>query len=181
MTLFGRYGFRRTSMEDIAQEAGLSRAALYLQFRSKEDIFRELAGDLHELGLAEADALLSGDQPLADRVRMAIEAKTVRMIELAYESPHGSEILDENNRLCGDLATGSERRFSGMLSRAFKEADQTGEIELAAAKLTAAEAAGLLTRAVHGLKGPGINTTAYRKQLEKLVNVFVAGIGAGRG
>ena len=47
-TLFGRYGFKRASMEDIASEAGLSRTALYLQFRNKEEIFRELAIGLHE-------------------------------------------------------------------------------------------------------------------------------------
>ena len=49
---FARYGFRRTSMEDIAGEAGVSRAALYLQFRNKEEIFKSLAQDLQDRALA---------------------------------------------------------------------------------------------------------------------------------
>src|SRR2546427_283102 len=118
-TLFGRYGFRRTSMEDIASEAGLSRGALYLQFRNKEDIFRELAADLHEEALSVAEAALGTQESLSERLRAAVEAKTLRMIEIGHHSPHGSELMDEKNRLCGDLAIDSEKRFQRMLTRIY--------------------------------------------------------------
>jgi AcrR family transcriptional regulator len=36
--LLARYGFRKTTMEDIAQEAGVSRRTIYLHFRSKEEV-----------------------------------------------------------------------------------------------------------------------------------------------
>src|SRR5215470_6582979 len=80
---FSGYGFRRTSMEDIAGEAGVSRAALYLQFRNKEEIFRSLAEALHDEALAGAAAALNGDQPLAERLLAAVEAKTLRFVEIA--------------------------------------------------------------------------------------------------
>jgi AcrR family transcriptional regulator len=179
-TLFGRYGFRRTSMEDIATEAGLSRAALYLQFRNKEDIFRELARGLHEEGLTDAEAALGSDRPLVERLRAAVEAKTLRMIEIAYNSPHGSELMDEKNRLCGDLATDSEQRFQEMLTASFGRADEGREIDLALAGFGAKEAADLFAAAVNGLKGPDVTIDAYRKRLASLVKVFVAGLG-GRG
>jgi len=75
LTRFARYGFRRTSMEDIAAEAGVSRAALYLQFRNKEEILaavrtaafdrfasalegamNKARGDLHAQGQAVGEA-----------------------------------------------------------------------------------------------------------------------------
>ena len=180
-TLFGRYGFKRTSMEDIASEAGLSRTALYLQFRNKEDIFRDLAGGLHEEGLSGAEAALAGERPLAEKLRAAVEAKTLRMIEVIQASPHGSELMDEKNRLCGDLATDSERRFQRMLARAFKCADDAREIHLRAAGLTAAEAADLFMHATAGLKGPDVAVDVYRKRLVSLVRVFVSGLGGERG
>ena len=37
-TIFARYGFRKTTVDDIAKEAGLSRATVYLYFASKEEI-----------------------------------------------------------------------------------------------------------------------------------------------
>jgi AcrR family transcriptional regulator len=176
-TLFGRYGFRRTSMEDIASEAGLSRAALYLQFRNKEDIFRDLAGGLHEEALLQAEAALDNAQPLAERLRASVEAKTLRMMEISYASPHGSELMDEKNRLCGDVATDSERRFQEMLTRAFIRADEARELDLAGAGLSAPEAADVFSHAVQGLKGPEVTTNAYRTRLASLVKVFVAGLG----
>jgi AcrR family transcriptional regulator len=176
-TLFGRYGFKRTSMEDIASEAGLSRAALYLQFRNKEEIFRDLASGLHEQGLSDAESALKSAQPLAERLRAAVEAKTLRMIEIAYASPHGSELMDEKNRLCGDLATESEQRFQEMLTATFSQANEDGEVDLAVAGLTAPEAADVFAHAVMGLKGGDVTVDAYRARLASLVRVFVAGLG----
>jgi AcrR family transcriptional regulator len=175
--LFGRYGFKRTSMENIASEAGLSRTALYLQFRNKEEIFRELAGGLHEEGLSGAEAALAGGGLLVDRLREAVEAKTLRMIEIIQASPHGSELMDEKNRLCGDLAIDSERRFQRMFARAFKRADDAREIDLGAARLTAADAADLFLRAVAGLKAADVPVDVYRRRLASLVRVFVSGLG----
>ena len=36
--VFARFGFSKTRMDDIAKESGLSKGALYLYFKSKEDI-----------------------------------------------------------------------------------------------------------------------------------------------
>jgi AcrR family transcriptional regulator len=180
-TLFCRYGFKRTSMEDIAAEAGLSRAALYLQFRNKEDIFRDLARELNAESMALAEAALTERRPLADRLRAAVEARMLRMIEIAYDSPHGSELMDEKNRLCGDLWTDSERAFQELMVRLFKRAAHAREINLVGAGLGAAEAADLFLRAVSGLKGPGVTTDIYRNRLASLVRVFVAGMGGTDG
>jgi AcrR family transcriptional regulator len=176
-TLFGRYGFKRTSMEDIASEAGLSRAGLYLQFRNKEDIFRELAGGLHEEALSGAEAALSSDQPLENRLHAAVEAKTLRMIEIIHASPHGSELVDEKNRLCGDLAVDSELRFQRMLARAFKRADEGHQIDLRDPALTATQAAELFAVAVSGLKGAETTADVYKKRLALFVRLFVIGLG----
>jgi AcrR family transcriptional regulator len=176
LTRFSRYGFRRTSMEDIAVEAGVSRAALYLQFRNKEEIFRSLSQDLHSEALGRAEAALRGDQPLAERLRAAVEAKSLRFIEIAFGSPHGSELLDESNRLCGDLPLDAERRFQQLLAREFRRAAGAREIDLAGAGLSAAETADLFTRTASGLKGPGVTVEAYRKRVAAWVRLFVAGL-----
>jgi AcrR family transcriptional regulator len=175
---FARYGFRRTSMEDIAGAAGVSRAALYLQFRNKEAIFRSLSQELHEAALRDAGAALRAAAPLRERLRAAVEAKSLRFVEIAYGSPHGGELMDESNRTCGDLAAQAERRFQAILAREFRRAARAGEIDLAAVGLAAAPAAELFTRTVAGLKGPGVTVETYRKRLAALVRVFVAGLTA---
>jgi AcrR family transcriptional regulator len=173
---FARYGFRRTSMEDIATEAGVSRAALYLQFRNKEEIFVSLAQQLQDDALTRAAAALGADGPLAERVRAAIEAKSLKLVEITLGSPHGNELMDETNRLCGDLICDTERRFTDQLARVLRRAAQGGEIDLATLDVGASEAAQLLLRAVKGLKGPGATVEDFRKGLATLVRVFVAGL-----
>lgn len=173
---FARYGFRRTSMEDIAGEAGVSRAALYLQFRNKEEIFVSLARQLQDEALARAATALQSDAPLAERIRAAIEAKSLKLVEITLGSPHGAELMDETNRLCSDLVCDTERVFTDQLARLLRRAAQSGEIDLAALDVGASEAAQLLLRAVKGLKGPGVTVEEYRNGLAKLVRVFVAGL-----
>jgi len=175
-TRFAGYGFRRTSMEDIAEVAGVSRAALYLQFRNKEAIFLALAEELHGQSLTDVEAALAGAATLPERLRAAVEAKSLRFVEIAYGSPHGSELLDESNRLCGNLAATAEQRFRTLLARVFRRAAAAGEIDLAAASLTPAAAAELFARSVPGLKGPGETVETYRTRVAALVHVFAAGL-----
>lgn len=47
-TLLARQGYRKTSMEDVAREAGLSRRTLYLHFADKQDLFLATIGKLVE-------------------------------------------------------------------------------------------------------------------------------------
>ena len=54
LTVFITYGFKKTSMDDIAKQAGVSRPALYQLFKNKTDIFRALSHDLMENSVAKA-------------------------------------------------------------------------------------------------------------------------------
>src|SRR5260370_33832193 len=60
MLVFRRQGFRRSSIEQAAETAGLTRQALYHHFKSKEALFRAVIERLHEnalaAGVATADA-----------------------------------------------------------------------------------------------------------------------------
>ena len=48
MRVFRRHGFRRSSIEQAAEEAGLTRQALYHHFSSKEALFRAVIERLYE-------------------------------------------------------------------------------------------------------------------------------------
>ena len=59
MLVFRRHGFRRSSIEQAAEAAGLTRQALYHHFKSKEALFRAVIERLYESALAARDR--SGD------------------------------------------------------------------------------------------------------------------------
>ena len=56
MTVFRRHGFRRSSIEETAEAAGLTRQALYHHFKSKEALFRAVIERVHENALAAGQA-----------------------------------------------------------------------------------------------------------------------------
>jgi len=73
MTCFSQKGFQKTTMLDVATEAGVSPGALYTYFNSKEDIIEEAANVRRQSRAVrmEIASLLSGaiatiDQMLAD-------------------------------------------------------------------------------------------------------------------
>ena len=62
LELFAEQGYEKTSLREIAERLGVTKAALYYHFKSKEDIVRSFTEDyVHEL-----DALIAwaSDQPL---------------------------------------------------------------------------------------------------------------------
>jgi AcrR family transcriptional regulator len=59
LELFSEQGYEKTSLREIAQKLGVTKAALYFHFEHKEDIFLELHLRLHALGREAFDELES--------------------------------------------------------------------------------------------------------------------------
>src|SRR6202453_2150472 len=65
LELFNEQGYDKTSLREIAERLGFTKAALYYHFERKEDILLELHLRLHALGEAaieRLDALEDGQQ-----------------------------------------------------------------------------------------------------------------------
>jgi AcrR family transcriptional regulator len=180
---FSRYGYRRTSLEDIAREAGISRPAVYLHFPNKEAIFRAAARAVHEDALVAAAAAAEGTGPIAARIEGILEAKLGAFHAIAHGSTHAGEILDENSRLCGDVSEDARRRFLRILRRVIDDAVGRGELGLESVGLDAAGAAELIVDSAKGLESAGaakLSPAAYRRRVAQLVAVLVTGMGAAR-
>jgi len=67
--VFFKKGFQNTSMDDIANKAGFSRALLYVYFKDKKDIYRSLRIRSTEALRARMVAQVDLDAPGIDRVR----------------------------------------------------------------------------------------------------------------
>lgn len=176
---FGRYGLRRTSMEDIARQAGVSRTSIYFHFGSKDQVFRALSEQLHEESLAAMEAALKADGGVEERIRTALEARFGRFVELTEGSPHGAELLDEHSRVCGDIAGAARARSLRLLQRAIRDASADGAIDPGRVGLTAGSAAELFFDCAGAVKeGDGtVSPRVYRRRLGQVVRVLVAGMG----
>lgn len=65
---FERFGFRRTGVSEIAQDAGVAAGTLYRYFRSKEDIFLQVLAAENEKWLASARRTLEVPGSALERI-----------------------------------------------------------------------------------------------------------------
>jgi TetR/AcrR family transcriptional regulator len=73
--VFLRYGYRKTSMDDLARAAGLSRQGLYLHFRTKEALFHAVVEYAVAATRAAASAALADEgRTLTARLTGALAA-----------------------------------------------------------------------------------------------------------
>jgi AcrR family transcriptional regulator len=101
---FTRHGIKRTSMDDIAREVGMSRSAVYQYVRNKEDAYRRLAERLFDAALAQARQDAGSGRDLAERLTAVLMAKLDLTLRLWHDSPaHAAELLGVNARLSADL------------------------------------------------------------------------------
>ncbi len=180
---FSHYGYRRTSMDDIAREAELSRTALYQHFANKEQIFRALAAYLYQRALVAAGAAARADEAIEERIFGVLDAKMGFFYELLDGSEHGLEILDDGNRLCGDVTADAGRRYQRLLVRVIRDGEMRGEFALHRVGLAPDSAAQFFVDCAEGLVGKrGAQPTPgqYRARLRQLVDALVAGFG-GKG
>ena len=73
--IFARFGYRRASMSQIAEEAGLTRHALYHHYASKEALFRAVVEQLHEFAY---EALEPGE--IIESIELGIPAANERAL-----------------------------------------------------------------------------------------------------
>jgi AcrR family transcriptional regulator len=91
--LFEHYGHQKTTMADVAREAGVGIGSLYLEFPSKEAIVRELSLATHVgvLSAMRAATLRDGDH--AARLTAALVARTRCFLDLRQKGQHACELV----------------------------------------------------------------------------------------
>lgn len=180
---FARDGYRRTALDRVAGEAGISRAALYLHFANKDDLFRALVASLHARTLGAATDAASADGDLAARLTAVIVAKSGPILDLLRGSAYADEFLDENHRLCGALSADAAAKHARLVARMLSDADAAGEVSLGGGGPSAAQAAELLLATADGIKLRGrttLSTATFRQRVAQAVRIVVAGLAPAR-
>ena len=169
---FSSYGFRRTSMEDIARGAGMSRAALYLHYRNKEDIFRSLTRFYYDDAATQVQAVLARDLPAGAALEQAFAAQAGQIFAALLSSPHGDELLDTKYAHGAEIAQAGEARLVAVYADWLRREAAAGRIGLDVSAGDAQGLAATMMAALHGLKSPMPTPAAYRAAAAMLARVF---------
>jgi AcrR family transcriptional regulator len=180
ITLFGRYGYRRTSMEEIAREAGIAKGTVYLYFATKEALFRALSQQTLDRALADAGRAAAAPGTLVERLYGVLEAKYGYFHGVVHSSPHAGELIDSKNRLSADVFARGDRAYLRLLARLLAAAERSGALDLARLGASAESLAALLADAAHGIASGSERpptVAALKRGLRTLVQLTVGALG----
>jgi AcrR family transcriptional regulator len=181
MRVFRRHGFRRSSIEQTAEEAGLTRQALYHHFSSKEALFRGAIERLYEEALAaEAAAAKAAEEAgrdLADIIIAEIGARLGVLFAALEGSPHLEELFSEHLAQARDLYQTYSTRFGDDVAATIARVCEARKLKLVGG-VTVEELARCVEMAIHGAKSayPSMQPAdAFLKQLAVMLRMLIAG------
>jgi AcrR family transcriptional regulator len=107
MEVFAQSGYRRASMDQVAEAAQLTRQALYHYFKSKADLFHASVEALHEgAHEAEIEAGLAAEKAgrsLAEILAVQVDARFRYIVECLETAVQPEELLSERQAQSRDL------------------------------------------------------------------------------
>ena len=181
MLVFRRQGFRRSSIEQAAEAAGLTRQALYHHFKSKEALFRAIIERLYEEAFAAETAATAAAEKaggsLADIIVVAVSAKLGQMAKSLDGSPHVEELFSEHLAQARDLyqkyAAAHGEQLAATIARVCRKQGLTLN-----AGMTPRDFARCIEMTINGTKSayPAMQpANAFLRDLEIMLRTFVAG------
>jgi TetR/AcrR family transcriptional regulator of autoinduction and epiphytic fitness len=171
LEVFFKYGYKRVSMNEIAQVAGISRPGLYLHFSSKEEVFRAALGQFADRLIEEISKGLHSRKTTEEKLRYAFEVWTVRRFDLTLNSPEAKEISDCSYEFAQGTLDQSYRKLESVLASILKGYVQSRGNRKA---LSAEKMAHILTSAVRGFKLVAKSATELRKLIQDLIGIILA-------
>ncbi|WP_026365627.1 TetR/AcrR family transcriptional regulator [Promicromonospora sukumoe] len=167
LTTFARHGYRKTSMDDVARAADISRPGLYFLFSAKPDLFHATVEHALEDGVGAAAAALADDgAPLNDRLLEAFDHWSGR-----YVGPLAAEIdglIEANPGLLGTMPAEYSSRFRSLVTTAVREArDQD-------ARATPEDVARTLISTAIGIKHDAGTREEFRTRMSVAIDLYRA-------
>lgn len=162
---FLNFGFAKTSLEDIARRAGISRTLLYRTFRDKEDIFSAVFAHWLVARHPEAREAASGQGDRLERLLTVCRVMVLEPWSDMSAAPMGSEFFDSCARIDPEI----EARHREVALRCVEAIlGRQGDAEV-------------FLLALEGLLGDQPRVEVLERRLRVLAERFVPSKAPGRG
>jgi TetR/AcrR family transcriptional regulator, regulator of autoinduction and epiphytic fitness len=177
LELFTRYGYRKTSIDDIAEAAHVAKRTVYLHFENKAAVFLAILEYLGDQVRHRCAAVERMGGTAVDRLAGLLDAYFGMGFELFSKSEHMPELEETFSKLArariGDLNTEYEARLATFL----RLLEKTGEIEGPPRGLTVEQIVHILMQAAEAAKhDPKLqgDRKAFERHLRELAILAIA-------
>jgi AcrR family transcriptional regulator len=174
LDIFLKFGFRKTSMDEVARAARVSRQGLYLHFPKKEALFRAVVQ--HALGSALARAsecLANPALPIRARLAGAFDEWVGRHVGAL--GPGAADLGEATNALVLPLLREQQERFLEQLAKFMRSSGLLAAYKPAG--LSARQLAETLHATARGLKYESATREQFNAALATAVRAFCLPLG----
>jgi AcrR family transcriptional regulator len=166
LRLFTQYGYRKTSIDDVARAAQVAKRTVYLHFENKAAVFLAILQYLGDQVRQRCAAAERAGGTAVDRLTGLLDAYFGMGFELFSKSEHVPELQETFSKLArsriGDLNTEYETRLGAFL----RSLEKTGVVAGPPQGLTVGQIVQILMRAAEGVKHDA-KVQGDRKALER--------------
>lgn len=164
--VFARYGFRKTTLDDIASEAHRGKSTIYYYFKSKDEIFKAVIDCEAEIRAKSIEDHINKTEDPRQKLRtyIYVRMRTLKMVVNYYEALK-NDLLDQLY-FVDNLRT---EHFEAEITRIKKllvEGIESGDFTIQNPDLTAKT----IVTALHGFEVPLILKNLPDEELEKAVD-----------
>jgi len=128
LELFTRYGYRKTSVDDIAQAAQVAKRTVYLHFENKAAVFLAILDYLGDQVRQRCAAAESAGGTAVDRLTGLLEAYFGLAFELFSKSEHMPELEETFSKLARARIGDLNAEYEDRLARFLRSLVKTGAI-----------------------------------------------------
>lgn len=159
--VFLTYGFKKVSMQEIAAAAGISRPALYLRYRSKQELFLAVIERVLSQRLAHVETALLTLTSTRERVETALDLWYVEMFDLKQSSKEARELFEVGLSFSQERLAAWDRKFEELLARQFINRED----------LSPAEISLVISSSVYGLRSEADSKEEFRRLIGQLLDL----------
>lgn len=92
---FLHYGFKKTTIDEIAADAGIGKGTVYLYFETKEALLLTLAREVKRNVTNQMRTITESMAPPEEKLRRMLMAAVLSVHDVAQVTVHGSELVNE--------------------------------------------------------------------------------------
>jgi AcrR family transcriptional regulator len=177
LKLFTQYGYRKTSIDDIANAAQVAKRTVYLHFENKAAVFLAILEYLGDQVRERCAAAESAGGTAVDRLAGLLDAYYGMAFELFSKSEHMPELQETFSTLARARIYDLNTEYEDRLARFLRSLQRTGTIGGPPPGLTVEQIVHILVRAAQGAKhDPEVqgDRKALERRLRELAILAIA-------
>jgi AcrR family transcriptional regulator len=127
MKLFGQYGYKKTTVDEIAREAKIGKGTVYLHFRTKEDIVCALARENAEKGIIMLTRAVSELGDPVSKLRLILKWRPERVYNFRKAHQHAFDIMPVlKKEIRKKIGAGPMQKYIRLIEEVLREGNRKG-------------------------------------------------------